>query len=483
MKHVSLDFFKKILLNKYVVTVGIILLLYIYFGNSLSYLFLTTKSKLIFLLIPFLSAIFITKFFKIKNGYLYSIILVGILIRFIYVNVVPYYERQYDVLNKNCGPAHLDYAYILSEFELPDTNEWQTYHPPLNAIIQGSWIRATAFVNNTEFSLEGLQMFSMIYGIFILYIVYDFLMLFKVKNIFSTFILLVTCFHPTLIYMSGGLNNDGLFTMLSIASLVLFMKYIKTQSIKDLVYLTVCTAFCIMTKNTALLNVLLVIFYFIYSMIKSKKIKNDLYHLLFFILVVVFFGCWYQIRNYILFGQTFTYVSFFHWEDMYLGNYSLLDRISITTLSNTFERFNSIVTIDYNIPLYLLRNSISGLWGISNNISSWILYISNILLILISIITFIYCLFRIKKNSIYVNHMLLFYLMLVGSYLLFALTFQYGCGMEFRYIASSFLINSLLIICAIDNIQKKALKKILCCIYLILLIIFSLSSIFTIISL
>lgn len=430
---------------KYILTTICIVSSYLILYYPMQQFILFKYTKYILFIIPVVLYFISIKLLHKRFNIVHFILLIGIILRFIYINYTNYDVRQYDVTNTECGPAHLDYAYILSEGKLPETNEWQTYHPPLNAIIQGSWIHLTKSIHDTVFTLEGLQMFSLLYSVFILFIVFDLLDLLHFDKKRKIPILLLTSFHPSLIYMAGGLNNDSPFIFLSVAFLYWLCKFMKNNNICNLLVLSCFVALGMMTKNTGLLHIIVVIMYLLYRMIRTNKFKTYFKYIIIFLLITISLGCWYQIRNYILFNQSFTYVSYYHWDFMYLGNYTILERLGLPSIHELFSRISSSVDTDYQVIPYILRNSISGVWGIPENIISMILYITNIILIIITFVSLAISVFHMKKNSDYINFLLILDGGLLMSYLLFIFKFPYACAMEYRYIVSSCIIGILVL--------------------------------------
>lgn len=88
---------------------------------------------------------------------IFFMILISYFIRLGYMLYTPYYARQYDTIN-NDFVGHEGYALtILQTGKLPDSNKYQFYHPPLNALIQALFMK----INTTLMPLIGGDQFDM----------------------------------------------------------------------------------------------------------------------------------------------------------------------------------------------------------------------------------------------------------------------------------------------------------------------------------
>ena len=78
------------------------------------------------------------------------IIIIGILLRTMYIIYTPITERQHDVDYFNYE-GHLSYINTIYETgKLPETNEWQYYHPPLHHFLSAVWLKTTEVLFNVS---------------------------------------------------------------------------------------------------------------------------------------------------------------------------------------------------------------------------------------------------------------------------------------------------------------------------------------------
>ena len=392
------------------------------------------------------------------------IVILALIVRLIYVIETPYTEKQHD----------LDLSYILTIYQtghLPQSNEGQYYHPPLHQIICAMFLTLESpFIEDIEIAAESLQFVTLIYSMIMLYVIYNIAKEMKLKEKYILFIMFVAAFHPTLIILSGSINNDNLCTLLMMWSILKLIKWYKNSSIKNTVLLAIVTGLAVMTKTNGGIVAIPIIYVFIlklYEEIKKSENRKKIlkkYVTLFFIFGIISLpiGLWYNIRNYILFEQPILYVLNPDNPDLYVGNYTLLQRFSLFSKEifqvycNAFE--------DYNIPTYLLKCSLFGefIWKQSKltNVYYTIAIIFNIIYSIIALICIIKnIIMKNKEDKVYKNILFLLLITNIMSYILMNLKLPYGCSMDFRYIVPTIFIQTFFICFELENIMKKDSKK------------------------
>ena len=263
------------------------------------------------------------------NKIINIVIVIGILLRLVYVCYTDYYERQHDV---EFDVGHIGYIeQIYNNWSLANHNEWQFYHPPLHHFISAVWMKivSLSFIQGDGL-LQSLKVLPFIYSILILIIAKRILQEFEMKDKHKLLVMLILAFHPAFIYTSAWINNDPLTLMLTIAIILFLIKWEKqiqlflgekTEETKlskeilwiDTIILAILTGLCVMTKlNGALIAVPIAII-FISNFIKCLKHKNPnikqyIVLLTVFGVISLSLGLWYPIRNYIKFDQKLNYV-------------------------------------------------------------------------------------------------------------------------------------------------------------------------------
>ena len=95
-------------------------------------------------LVLIVTGIYCKKTGKMTPGLLLKLILAaGYVIRLAYMLYTPVSVRQHDTYNRALT-GHEAYAWIIyTTGKLPTTNDYQFYHPPLNAFVQAVFMRVT----------------------------------------------------------------------------------------------------------------------------------------------------------------------------------------------------------------------------------------------------------------------------------------------------------------------------------------------------
>lgn len=414
-----------------------------------------------------------SKLFKLSkfSKIMITIIILAFVIRLIYIIKTPYMENQHDIEPNGNGLSYIFTIYDTGK--LPDNNAGQNYHPPLHQILSAGWLRIISiFTQDFEKMCESLQFLTLIYSMAIIFISYKILQELKIKDKYKILLMLVFAFHPMFVILSGTLNNDVLCLLLVTWSILRLMKWYKNPDIKNTTILAIIIGLNVMAKTSGGIIALPTIYVFLLRMIKDikKSNKKDIVFKKYFYLFM-FFGCislpiglWYPIRNYIKFGQPILYVMDVNNPDLYVGNYSLFNRLGI--FSSEIFKVYCDPWVDYNIPNFLVKCSLfeEYSWGENFEIIYAIAIILNIIMILVFLISFINCLIKKEKRNL--QWKISFTVLLVFnfvSYIAMNIKLPYGCSMNFRYLLPSILIGSLFVYFNLDYYKRKnpKLEKIL----------------------
>ena len=417
------------------------------------------KDYVIFILSGFIFVFSIFLFLNDKKSFkknlIYLIYTTGIILRTIYICKTGINVRQHDVL-KIDDAGHLGYIYtIFKTHHLPLTNNWQFYHPPLWHFIGATWLHICSFFGiNLDYSLEGIQIISLLFSSYIILIVDKICLKLKLcdkdRNIVDTLIAM----HPFLIIMSGNINNDTLLIFLQFLIILLLFNYYENKNVKNIIYLAIVTGLSVMTKMNGALMAIPILFVFIKELIDIiKKDKSKIKF--FFIKMIVFgiislpIGLWYQIRNLIMFSSN-KVPNPGDW--LYTGNNSFISRffsLDINQLLN-FAKMDS----DYNLPAFVIKSSLFGEFKYDNiQIIAMVITTVNTLLILVSILYMIHYLYK-RKYNIYMNILLVTWVINIVSMIIFNIKYPYACSMDFRYIAIC-LLPGIIFLCSINNNVKN----------------------------
>ena len=365
------------------------------------------------------------------------VLVIGVLIRNLYILKTSIYERQHDVETLNSS-GHLRYIYDLYKTgKLPVTNDWQFYHPPLFHLIGAGWLKINSIIGlPLERSLEGLQILTVIFSSLIMMVSYLIIDKLKIKDKYKFILNAFMAFYPTFIILSGSVNNDCLLTLLEFSIIYYLINWYKNTSWCNTVILAILTGLCVMTKLNGAIMAIPILYVFIKKFIElykkdKKKVGKLITQILIFGLISLPIGLWYQVREYILFESNSVPVP---GDFLYTGNYSLFKRFFSISFISIFKIF-CIIPGDYNVFAYIVKCSIFGEYSYSNfGFIHIFMVLINFILIVASIIYMVKYVFKKKEHNFIINLLLFVWLANIISFYLFNYKYPYLCTMDFRYI-------------------------------------------------
>ncbi len=292
-------------------------------------------------------------------------LLLGFILRVGYMLYTPAGTRQHDSYGKNFD-GHDAYAWtIFGTGKLPTTNEYQFYHPPLNAMVQAafmkwtsslaelfSWNEAffakfaygmpkcftqTIMVDGTEVAYMDLyasyfpagatkeevyflystnQILSVMYSVVTVVTMVKLLSLFTFSNKTKLLIAAIVIFYPRNMQFAGLLNNDGISYMLGILALYYALRWWKGG--RKLVWILLCglaVGLGMMAKLSSATICLPIAGIFIYEFVITLRKKTGSMKLWemavqygLFLCICAPIGLWFQVHAKEAFGQDFGHV-------------------------------------------------------------------------------------------------------------------------------------------------------------------------------
>ena len=437
-----------------------------------------------------------TKRLKIRHIVL-LLLAVGYAVRVGYMLYTPAAVRQHDTYSKNFN-GHEAYAWTLFQTgKLPTTNDYQFYHPPLNAMVQALFMRAvnglTAGSSESFFELFAYgkpnyvdaQRYFLYSTCQILAVFYSFVTavtLLKIVRLFGftekTNLLLAVflVLFPRHIQFAGMLNNDAISYMLATLALYYALKWWKGA--KSPVHILLCglsVGLGMMAKLSSATVCVPIAGIFIYEFIRTLLKKDDalkLWQMVLqygaFLCICAPIGLWFQLYASIRFDQPLGFVFSNLNKKLYTGDHSLWGRFGITF--DLTEYFGSLYcrpfSANYNLFNYALKSSIFGeftymqgdSWGAVAVLFAYMGVAFLIIGGIWSVILWWKC--RKAETSVFrqnppVSHRdVLFVGLMIASQVLSEIYFYakmpYGCTMDFRYIMPLILGLAL----ALGTIQK-----------------------------
>ncbi len=418
---------------------------------------------------------------------IFVLLLVGYIVRVGYMLYTPASTRQQDTYSSNFN-GHEAYAWNLFDTgKMPTTNDYQFYHPPLNALIQAGFMRFMDGLTKGIASLFGgadgfyaafnfgkptyiaddrryylysacqilAVMYSFITAVVLVKTVFLFDFSTKIKLLLSAFVVL----YPRQIQFAGMLNNDGISYLLGVLAMYYVLKWQKGG--KHWGYMLACgfaVGFGMMAKLSSATVCLPIAGVFIYEFIRTLQKKEGsmplskmLWQYATFLCVCAPIGLWFQIYAKARFDQGFGFVFSNLNRKLYTGDHSFFSRFIFTF--DLSEWFGSIYCRpfegNYYLFNYALRSSIFGEFSYWQGegfavAAIFTAYLSTLFIAISLIWAVVVCLRKKgKEEGLFQKTKLsfpdlLFVFLLVQSQVLseiyFYIQMPYGCTMDFRYI-------------------------------------------------
>lgn len=380
------------------------------------------------------------------------LILAGFVMRIGYMLYTPIQTRSHDLGDLSTdGYGHAAYILtILKKHRLPDSNMIQFYHPPLfHALAAYTCQMMNYIMQFTEYKdiLEIGKLVSCSASCWTLLLVPPICSELILEKNEKIFVVGMMAFFPEFLLIGGRLNNDSLVLFFQMMIILYTFRWFRKQSWENTIILALAFGFGLMTKASCATLAIFTAPFMCIKLMDGVKRKEGCR---LFIKTVVFgmismpLGLWFHIRNYILFQQPFGYVLEIGKESrIYTGDVSFADRFLRFPFSELFNPTYAHPLDDYNIPLYIVKNSLFGEfeYDIMDCIPHALVLI-NVLLIVMSVVAMIWTFVKRKSNKSIYYGMFYLWLIVYGSFLYFNYKYPYGCTMDFRYIPVTVFIGS-----------------------------------------
>lgn len=398
------------------------------------------------LFLIFLSFILLDKMKKLKKEYI-KIFIFGVIF-FIYIGYI---------LNTNCGTrqhdtrsldwtygGHYGYiGYILENLKLPDfnpTEKWCFANPPLFYIISAIFIKFQNLIGRDGYqTIENLQYLTLFFTMTFNIYIYRILKSLNIKKL-KYYILLCIGLSPSIVYLSGSLNNDILSIMLGTMAIYYTIEWYKNSKMIDLIKIALSISFAMMTKINSAIIAIPIATIFLIKLIKEKEnFKKYILYYFVFALIAFPIGLWFPIKNLVKYNIPITYVQtvaegkenvgYIGYKNVF-ERFFKVDKEHLENINLKFEKEKS----DYNIFLTTLKSFIiDEQLDYSNNLllesSIYVMALMTIIMIILFIIAF--CKNNKKVENIFLDLVLFFELIF---YIKFCFEYPYAFSMNFRYI-------------------------------------------------
>lgn len=268
--------------------------------------------------VPLLYGLYLKKMGKLTNEKLCGLLLIaGLVLRLCYITYTDENTRQHDVgqfyENNNYHSGYI--LYLMKQHHLPDfdpRDRWQFYHPPLYHTICAIIL---TIVDKLGFdhAQEGprvLQFFTVAYSTLFSVFAYKSFKKLGIKDNGLVLATAIAAFHPTLIILSGSINNDILAALFQMLALYFTLCWARERKWYQILLIALSVGFGMMTKLTVGLLAPAIAAVFLTVLIKQRrKWKSLVPQFFLFGFVCIPIGMFWPVRNLIKFGMPLTYIA------------------------------------------------------------------------------------------------------------------------------------------------------------------------------
>lgn len=210
---------------------------------------------------------------------------------------IAYHASKYDLFGPNINYDDGTYYYVLGSASVADgSNELRIAHPGLNLMLFGSWFFSLAdffsFINASSLSdialsndpikmLLDLTILGKIFAFFIClaYLALIFLLVNRLtgNKVIALLALLYNFFYIGILEQMFILRPEPLSAVFMLLALYLLLRFMKAESISNLVWVSASFGFLLSSTLLAKLNTLIfvpVLLYFYYKFVSPKKIEH-----------------------------------------------------------------------------------------------------------------------------------------------------------------------------------------------------------------
>lgn len=391
---------------------------------------------------------------------------VGVILRLFYVAFSSIYDRQYDIgmMDLDAGHTvsggHLAYIqYLYHNLSLPDmdpTTVYQFHHPPLHHFISALWMRFLGlFVSDTSVLAESIQIVPFVCSVVILIFAYKILKEFDISPKARAFALMILSVHPSLILLSGSVNNDTMALMFSFMVIFYALRWAKDYRFKDILKMALCLGLGISTKQNVAELAFPLALLFLYVFVRCFRKKATglrmgklVKEYALFLLISVPLGMWFYIRNLLKYNISMLWVYELpkdSWQ--YTGNIPLINRFLWPIPSEILDNILHFkMGCGYNVWVQITRTSVLGEWDMASvpsgiKLVAVLLMMMGAILAAVAFINFVRVFatgyVKRKGKRLSMSSRILFlsgYVTIMVFYLVFVYKYPQQCSMHFRYI-------------------------------------------------
>lgn len=430
--------------------------------NSAAYI-AANKNTLAVLTIIFYGILLCSAFYRKKDTQTIVglIFLGGFLLRAFYVLSASYSISLHDLGyfagfdSEDSGVGHLGYIeYFYKNHHLLDFDprtRWSFYQPPGFYIVSAVVLGITRLFHvDAPLCYEGLQVVTLFFSSLTVWIGYRICKEFSVSD---QWVLLMTAFmavHPFYSIMSVTLTNDSMAMCLMALAIWYTIRWKKSPGIKNILVIAFAVGMAMFTKLNAAIISFGIGFVFLYVLWTNRQQwKSYLLQFVAFLAVCAPLGLGYPIRNRIRFQMPFSYIQKINTgqTDLYISESTLWSRLGLPTWKHLSAPFLEFVPNQHNnVWIQTIKTSLfdeirpdvgSSLF---QSVALILLWSAIVLVVMLNIAMLLSYLKNPKKKTELQVFLLIEYVTMLVSYVVFCFKEPFLCTMNFRYIPLSFWI-------------------------------------------
>lgn len=399
---------------------------------------------------------------------LFFIVFAGCIVRIGYTLYNSSYIRAHDMsgFEDLYGVSKASYLMQLVQLhQLPESNEVQLYHQPFSYIVSAAFCLAVQpFLKSEDVFFLGNagKLASCFASCGILFMTPKLCRCLKMKERGTRYTILLVAAYPVFFLISGRIGEDAFSGFFSLAAILYTLYWHKESSLKNTILLAVIYGLGVQTNLSCCLPAVFTGIVFVYHLLSEKEKRRRLlcFYVIFGVIALPL-GLWFYIRNYILFGQSFTYIyPQVVGSDIWCGDVSLWNRYKPLDIKNVLTSPFNFPYLDYNLSTYFLKSELFGEFTFS--IPVWVPYVLLAVNLLITAFAVCYCIYGAAKRSLERSRYFIMGITLFD--ILFVMysfwKYPFGCSMDARYFTVITVLKAVIIGFFLSDAEEKGQKTV-----------------------